>query len=379
MGNMAVKIDMIKAFDTVAWDFLIIILERMGFSASFGGMVRSILASAHMSILINGIPVGHMLKVPKYLLYADNILFFAKACDSSIACLSDILSHYGELSGQVFSPMNLFDIFIMIDEGFPDVFLQATRLPFSKEVDNLWRVSFVTTIWALWHARNKLIFDDVKPIIRGTMMFVFAAIGDADRLIRGSMDRSVRELMITKSLGVVGWPKQRMDPIPVHWRPPQVGWYKANVDGSVFSAPGCMYVGVLFRNSRGFFVGAFCTRTRRGYLVEAELAAILHSILYAHSQGWHFLWVESDSILAVDTLLGKIPLVPWRLHILWCKVMVAASDMMIMYSHVYREANQAVDSLAKLQREAIWQHVCPDFLLPYLYRDVNTEYFCYNG
>ncbi|KAL8470562.1 hypothetical protein ACS0TY_033199 [Phlomoides rotata] len=92
------------------------------------------------------------------------------------------------------------------------------------------------------------------------------------------------------------------------------GWYKANVDGSVSSAPGCMHVGVLFRNSRGFFVGAFYTRTGQGYPMEAELAAILHLILYAHSQGWHSLWVESNSTLAIDTVLRKISLVPWRLQ-----------------------------------------------------------------
>ncbi|KAL8546882.1 hypothetical protein ACS0TY_006556 [Phlomoides rotata] len=73
-------------------------------------------------------------------------------------------------------------------------------------------------------------------------------------------------------------------------------WYKANVDGSVSSA-----------------LGWFCTRIGCGYPLEAELVAILHSIIYSHSQGWLFLWVESDSSLAVDMVQKKIPLISWRL------------------------------------------------------------------
>ncbi|KAL8542463.1 hypothetical protein ACS0TY_003357 [Phlomoides rotata] len=74
-----------------------------------------------------------------------------------------------------------------------------------------------------------------------------------------------------------------------------------------------MYAGVIFRNSRGFFAGVFCTRIGRGYPLETELAAILHSIIYAHAQGWSFLWVESDSSLAIDTVQKNILLIPWRL------------------------------------------------------------------
>ncbi|KAL8535274.1 hypothetical protein ACS0TY_011047 [Phlomoides rotata] len=91
----------------------------------------------------------------------------------------------------------------------------------------------------------------------------------------------------------------------------------------------------------GFFVGVFCTRIGRGYPMEAELAAILHSIIYAHAQGWVFLWVKSDSSLTIDRVLKKIYLVPWRLQGLWCIAMRAASNMTIIYSHTYREANQA--------------------------------------
>ncbi|KAL8482883.1 hypothetical protein ACS0TY_025788 [Phlomoides rotata] len=75
-----------------------------------------------------------------------------------------------------------------------------------------------------------------------------------------------------------------------------------------------MYAGVIFRNSISFFAGALRTRTRRGFPLEAKLAAILHSIIYAHAQVWRFLWVESDSSLAMDTVQKKTHLIPWRIE-----------------------------------------------------------------
>ncbi|KAL8497876.1 hypothetical protein ACS0TY_021286 [Phlomoides rotata] len=147
--------------------------------------------------------------------------------------------------------------------------------------------------------------------------FVLVTIKEADPLTRGGLDGSITELMIARSLGIPGRPTRRWVPISVHWLPPHAGWYNANVDGSVSSAPGYMYTGAIFRNSIGFFAGAFYTRLGRGFPLEAKLAVILHSIIYAQAQG----------------------------------AMQAASTMMIMYSHIFREANRAAGCLAKLHRD----------------------------
>ncbi|KAL8535289.1 hypothetical protein ACS0TY_011059 [Phlomoides rotata] len=129
------------------------------------------------------------------------------------------------------------------------------------------------------------------------------------------MEKTSNLTINTKGLGsLVSRPSRRRVLTSVRWKPPQAGWYKANVDGSVSSAPGCVYAGVIFRNSLGFFAGAFYTRIGPGYPLEAELTAILHSIIYAHAQGWSFLWVESDSSLSIDWVQKKIILIPWRLR-----------------------------------------------------------------
>ncbi|KAL8546881.1 hypothetical protein ACS0TY_006555 [Phlomoides rotata] len=80
-------------------------------------------------------------------------------------------------------------------------------------------------------------------------------------------------------------------------------------------------------NSRGFLVAAFSKSV--GFPLEAELAAILHAILFAFDCGWYSLWVESDSTLAIHTLQNRIQIVPWRLQGLWDKTQQALPHMRI--------------------------------------------------
>lgn len=57
-GNMGLKLNVTKAFDTIEWDFLFQVLKNFGFSSQFISWVSILLHSAHISILINGTPRG---------------------------------------------------------------------------------------------------------------------------------------------------------------------------------------------------------------------------------------------------------------------------------------------------------------------------------
>ena len=57
-GNVAYKVDIHKAFDTVSWKFLLLVLTRFGFHPSFVGWISTILRLAMLSIKINGSLVG---------------------------------------------------------------------------------------------------------------------------------------------------------------------------------------------------------------------------------------------------------------------------------------------------------------------------------
>ncbi|KAL8513125.1 hypothetical protein ACS0TY_019345 [Phlomoides rotata] len=147
--NVAFKVDIQKAFDTVSWDFLLVVLEAFGFDARFTRMVKVILTSARLSILFNGSPHGYFgctrgvrqgdplspllfciaedvlarlidrvvyhryfhpafalnrFCCPTYLLYAGDVLVFCKASRGNARCLKRILDIYVGLSGQVFNP-----------------------------------------------------------------------------------------------------------------------------------------------------------------------------------------------------------------------------------------------------------------------------------
>ena len=57
-GNVALKVDIKKAFDTLDWNFLIAVLRQFGFPSVFTNWILTILQSARLSILVNGKAVG---------------------------------------------------------------------------------------------------------------------------------------------------------------------------------------------------------------------------------------------------------------------------------------------------------------------------------
>jgi len=58
-GNLAMKIDISKAFDTLDWEFLLKVLHHFGFNQKFCFWIRNILESAYLSVSINGAQKGY--------------------------------------------------------------------------------------------------------------------------------------------------------------------------------------------------------------------------------------------------------------------------------------------------------------------------------
>ena len=180
--NIAIKVDIRKAYDTLSWSFLLDVLQAWGFSQVFVNLIREILGSGHLSILINGSPVGYFgckrgvrqgdalfpllfcvveevlsrllnramedrrleafrlgraVEFPSHLLYADDIIVFCKATISNAKCVFRILSDYADLSGQSFNPSKSRVYFSSsIDTGlkgliFRELGILASDLPFT--------------------------------------------------------------------------------------------------------------------------------------------------------------------------------------------------------------------------------------------------------
>ncbi|XP_058756625.1 uncharacterized protein LOC131629842 [Vicia villosa] len=144
-GNVALKIDISKAFDTLSWPFIIKTLECFGFNEKFCNWIKVILNSAHLSIGFNGKLVGYfkcsngvrqgdplspllfclaeevlsrgikklvnenkinLIKasrnyfVPSHTLYADDIMIFCRGDHKSLTAIAAFLHEYASYSGQ---------------------------------------------------------------------------------------------------------------------------------------------------------------------------------------------------------------------------------------------------------------------------------------
>ncbi|XP_057774811.1 uncharacterized protein LOC130993790 [Salvia miltiorrhiza] len=146
--NMACKIDIRKAFDTIRWGFIVQVLRATGYHEDFIRWVQIIFTSARISILYNGnlsgyfacsrgvrqgdplspilfgiaedvlsnifqscvesshlIPMGfsRTTNFPTHLFYADDIILFCKATVQNARKIQEIINYYGSISGQICS------------------------------------------------------------------------------------------------------------------------------------------------------------------------------------------------------------------------------------------------------------------------------------
>ncbi|KAL0307928.1 UNVERIFIED_CONTAM: Retrovirus-related Pol polyprotein from transposon RE2 [Sesamum calycinum] len=97
--------------------------------------------------------------------------------------------------------------------------------------------------------------------------------------------------------------KPRKAPVihSIQWQPPPPGWMKVNTDGCSRGQPGPSSCGGIFRNCRGFVHGCFALSLGSGFAYQAEWVGVMTAIAIAHSKGWKYLWIESDSTYAVST------------------------------------------------------------------------------
>ncbi|KAK3218537.1 hypothetical protein Dsin_012507 [Dipteronia sinensis] len=146
IGNLAMKIDIRKAFDTLDWSFLRKVLQAFGFSPVFMDWIDSILGSSRLSVLNNGSPevyfhcsrgvrqgdplspllfvitedflsrlqsmmvdFSQLLPIssprgffaPTHLLYADDVLIFCRGTVQNLKNIMSAFEVYGNISGQL--------------------------------------------------------------------------------------------------------------------------------------------------------------------------------------------------------------------------------------------------------------------------------------
>jgi hypothetical protein len=180
-GNLALKIDITKAFDTLDWKFLLKVLKQFGFNEVFCNWIHVILQSAYLSVSINGKSHGYFnctrgvrqgdplspllfclaedvlsrsisklvaqgslsqikgsrnVMIPSHSLYADDILIFCKGTLSGLRVLKNLFQSYASESGQVINNSKSTIFSGSISSGGLDLIVQLLNfnlgsLPFS--------------------------------------------------------------------------------------------------------------------------------------------------------------------------------------------------------------------------------------------------------
>ncbi|KAL0454901.1 UNVERIFIED_CONTAM: hypothetical protein Slati_0829300, partial [Sesamum latifolium] len=96
-SNLVIKLDISKAYDRVNWNFLITVMQKMGFPPRFLTLIKSKIASL-LSLLTEKRQTKCEVKI-SHLSYADDVIFFTNCEEASLTKLMKVLRNFKEISG----------------------------------------------------------------------------------------------------------------------------------------------------------------------------------------------------------------------------------------------------------------------------------------
>ncbi|XP_031106111.1 uncharacterized protein LOC116010737 [Ipomoea triloba] len=121
MGYVGIKMDMSKAFDRVNWDFLLMVISKLGFSNHIVSLVREMISSVSYTLLLEGRAIGsvspgrglrqgrvlfmvlQLLEVPRQFqicFFADDCYIFCQATAHEAITLKNSIESFTSASGQ---------------------------------------------------------------------------------------------------------------------------------------------------------------------------------------------------------------------------------------------------------------------------------------
>ncbi|KAF7811665.1 peroxidase 65-like [Senna tora] len=134
----------------------------------------------------------------------------------------------------------------------------------------------------------------------------------------------------------------------IGWEPPDHDRVKCNVDGSYFKSTRDAACGGIARDTSGNFLFSFCHRIGCCEIIRAELRGIVDGLEMLWEKGFRKVTIECDSEVALELVSnGVVDTHP-------CSALVQRVRSLIdrhwdtELVHVFREANQAADFMAKL-------------------------------
>ncbi|XP_026419894.1 uncharacterized protein LOC113315863 [Papaver somniferum] len=197
-------------------------------------------------------------------------------------------------------------------------------------------------LWAIWHARNKLVSEKEKININSVInhgLFWFNLYYN---------DNEDPELSTATGTGHIPV-THRCNP----WIPPTTDAVKINIDAAI--GKNNSSCAVVARDSQGRFLSAGTSLSAIRNPLVSEAGGFLLAFSLASRMNYNNIEIESDSQSIVRILNGESTRIPWRISRFIEEIKSSASTLgQVTYQSAPREANDAAHKLAKF---AVANHV----------------------
>jgi len=214
----------------------------------------------------------------------------------------------------------------------------------NKQCKVVINAALVFTINSVWYARNQIKFNNRKIPWKSSISSIISNVNITGNCTNAT-SLSMLDFSLLKKFNITLHPPKAPQIKEIFWNPPLPLWMKCNTDGAASSITSAC--GGIFRNHKADFVFCFAENTGAGNAFHAELFGAMRAIEIATSRNWTHLWLELDSSLLVNAFKSN-SMVPWYLRNRWFNFLCLIMNMNFIVSHIFREGNQCVDSLANL-------------------------------
>ncbi|XP_077220980.1 uncharacterized protein LOC143854760 [Tasmannia lanceolata] len=205
------------------------------------------------------------------------------------------------------------------------------------------KVSFGAAVYCIWRERNSRLHGGSPTHKRDILHLIIDKIQSRIRFLHPHDNHSPRSLQVALHFN-----------IPIHLKPnltrtcswikPPVGVAKINTDASLFVNGASL--GGLIRDLNSV-LALFSIPASGDDITILELKAIDYGIFLAQKKALNRIWVESDSLNAVNIINSQAPC-PWKALTLLDKICLGlAAFVDWKVTHVWREANLVADFLSK--------------------------------
>uniref|UniRef100_A0A803Q8P9 Reverse transcriptase domain-containing protein n=1 Tax=Cannabis sativa TaxID=3483 RepID=A0A803Q8P9_CANSA len=334
-GIATFKLDMSKAFDRVEWRFIEEVMRKMGFAKRWIALIMGCLTTNNFSFLINGEVTGAL--TPTRGLQQgcplSPYLFFI--CSEGLSRLLQHEQHSGHLKG-----------FKLTRSALPisHLFFADDILLFCQADES--SCLAIKRVLDIYHKAFGQSLNLDKSVMSFSPNTTLAAQQPLKKWIKVRPQKMLHLGGLFQPLNQP-LPHTRA-PVAPPWKPPLAGAFKLNVDAAVDGSRNVIGVGAILRDSCGKVIAALSKQLVGNFKShEMEALAIFHSLNWAFQQQLTLSQIETDALMVASALQA-----PFNSKSSFNDLLVDISCLLSFFpnvtvSHVKHTANKAAHGLAK--------------------------------